>query len=102
MQESKKTLSPKGEVFRVLEKNLSIKFCLWLLVSTMIFVKTKKGNITGKILKVQTVIAFKHEFEQSLGLNIKKMHKIISNDDMILFDLKIFVMYNNILGKGKI
>ena len=102
MQESKKTLSPKGDVFKVLEKNLSIKFCLWLLVSTMVFVKTKKGNITGNILKVQTVIAFKHEFEQSLGLNIKNMHKIISNDDTILFDLKIFVMYNNILGKGKI
>ena len=68
----------------------------------MVFVKTKNGNITGKIFTAQTETAFKQEFEQSFGLNIKKMHKIISNDDMILFDLKIFVMYNNILGKGKI
>lgn len=68
----------------------------------MVFVKIKNGNITGRTLNAHTEIAFKHELEQSLGLKIKKMHKIISNDETILFALKIFVMYNNILGKGKI
>ena len=87
---------------KVFEKNLSIKFNFGSFSSVIIFVKTKNGNITGKILNDQTEMAFKQEFEHSFGLNIKKMHKIISNDDMILFDLKIFVMYNNILGKGKI
>ena len=86
----------------VFAKNLSKKFSLCVLVSTKSFVITKKGNITGNILKAQTEIAFKHDFEQSFGLNIKKMHKIISNDETILFALKIFVMYNNILGKVKI
>lgn len=62
----------------------------------MILVNTKNGNIIGKMLKNQTEIAFKNEFEQLLGLKIKKIHKIIINDEINLFDLKILVMYNNI------
>lgn len=71
-------------------------------ISTISRVKIKNGNITGTTLYAQTEIAFKQEFEQTFGLKMKNIHKIISSDVMILFDFKILVMYNIIIGKGKI
>jgi len=49
-------------VLYALLKNLSKKLGLFSLKLTIILVKTKKGNITGRIFIAHTDIAFKHEF----------------------------------------
>ncbi len=63
-------------------------------ISTINLVKIKNGNITGKIFKAHTEIAFKQEFEQTFGLITKNMHKIINSDEINLFDFKILIIYN--------
>jgi len=58
--------------------------------------KIKKGNITGKMFKVHTLKAFKQDFEQRVGLRIKKMHIVISKITKILFAFNFCNIYNNI------
>lgn len=75
---------------------MSIKFGFVTLRLTIIRVKTKKGKSNGKTLKPHTLTAFKHEFMQIEGLIMKNKQIINKNMDIILFDFKCLIIYNNI------
>ncbi|MBR1988508.1 MAG: hypothetical protein IKA36_05680 [Clostridia bacterium] len=49
-------------VLYIFEKNLSTLFDLKSLSITIMLVKTKNGNKTGRTFTLQMLIAFKHEF----------------------------------------
>ncbi|MBE5741411.1 MAG: hypothetical protein E7351_02665 [Clostridiales bacterium] len=96
MTDKKKVVKLPAGVWYILLNSLSMTFGRMSIRFMISLTSIKKGNSTGKILNAHTLIAFRQELEQIVGLIMKKMHTIIRKSTIILFDFKILIIYNNI------